>query len=388
MMSSLPHFRPLAAAVSVALLSSLPSLPAFAEDAPPVDVAQILKQLKGLKDQQAQSMKTSKMKALQQAQAAASDPGKALEMWEEAVRMTQFAGVSRESSAFHDWKSGEGEALKEKECQAALHLYFSWLALTLQRASGSSVKDLLPPIINYTKEANADQAAMDGFEENVKREKELDSALHKRGNPRRSNDDQVKRLHDQIVKQPTTGSVVVQALQIADALNDAGSSKGVKGPDGVQTQAPTWEHSPGNVDGIFQKIVLPELRIEKDPRIVEYWDMKLKQEADSVTKSKLTFEADKFNQVRRPQLLWSRAQDVLAIGQKNRALGEMFKLVQTYPTHPDAVNWMSTLEQALLPPPVPATAGPGTAMPSAAVPGSAFPPGSAPASPAAVAGGQ
>jgi len=369
MSSRLPFLRRGAASVALAAILSLPVLPALAEDAPPVNVANILEELKKMKDQQTLQVKKTKLSALQQVHAAAGDPAKALEMWFTAVQATQFDGAAKESQAWHDWKGSEGEALKEKECQSALHLYYSWLALTLQRASGSSVKELLPAIVNYTKEATADQQMMEGFEETVKREKEME-ASHKHGNPRRNNDEQVRHVHDQILR-ATTGSVVVQYLRIADLLNDAGVSKG---KDSGQA---TWEHSPGSVDGIFQKIILPELRAEKDPRIVEYWDMKLKQEAEAATKAKLSFEADKFNQVRRPTLLWSRAQDVLIIGQRNRALADMFKIIQTYPTHPDAATWMSALEQLLAPP----AAAPAPVSISAVAPSVPLSPAVAPAAP-------
>ncbi len=357
------------------------ALPVRAEDGPPIDVTQMLRQLKTMKEQQTLGVKATKRNALQQVSSAANDPSKALELWEEAVRVTQFNGAPKEGTAFHDWKAGEGEALKERECQSALHLYFTWLSLTLQRASGSEVKDLLPAIVNYTKEAAADQAAMEGFDDAIKREKEME-ASRRHGGPRRNNDELVKRLHDQILKQATSGSVVVQWLRISDLLNDAGTAK-PKPAEAGQPAGATWEHSPGNVDGIFQKIILPELRIEKDPRIVDYWDMKLRLEADAATKAKLSFEADKFNQVRMPQLLWNRAQDVLAIGQKNRAVADMFKIIQKYPAHPDAATWMASLEQTLLPP-IPAAPAPSAPAAVTSVPAPVITPVPAPATTPAI----
>jgi hypothetical protein len=112
------------------------------------------------------------------------------------------------------------------------------------------------------------------------------------------------------------------------------------------------------VDGIFTSIVLPELRAQKDPRVLEYWDMKLRTGAEEATRNKLEFEAGKFNTVTRPQLLWQRAQDMVLIGQRNRGISEMFNLVKTYPTHPNATGWVGSLEQllaqALAPAPAPA----------------------------------
>ncbi len=333
---------PLAAALSACALFS----GVCAEDAAPVDSALILRTLKTLRDTETAQIKTGKAKALQTIQGAVSDPSHGLEMWEEAVRATQFAGAAREGTAFHDWKEKEGEALKEKECATALYLYYSWLSLTLQRASGAKVKDLLPALVNYTKEATADATAMEAFVEASKREKEMEGN-RKHGQARKgtANDDEVKRMHDQIVKQSVTSSVVVQWLRMEPYLDD------VTKPTQGQAQGSGWEMTPGNVDGIFQRIILPELRAQKDPRVIEYWDMKIRLEADEATRAKKDFDADKFNQIRKPQLLWSRAQDLILIGQKNRGIGEMFKIVQANPTHPEAAAWITALEQALAPTP-------------------------------------
>jgi hypothetical protein len=89
---------------------------------------------------------------------------------------------------------------------------------------------------------------------------------------------------------------------------------------------------------------------------MDYWDMKLKKEADAATRSKLSFEVDKFNTLRRPALLWNRAQEYTYLGQKNRAVTEMFNQIKTYPNHPDASDWVTALEAMLAPQPAPEAA--------------------------------
>jgi len=64
----------------------------------------------------------------------------------------------------------------------------------------------------------------------------------------------------------------------------------------------------------------------------------------------------------------------LNLGQKNRGVTEMFNLIKTYPTHPDADDWIAKLENILLPPAPAAPPGvdpsPGTQPPaSTASPG-------------------
>lgn len=309
-----------------------------AEDAPPVDMAQILTALKALKDQQVQQSKSQKLRALQDVTAAASNPARAAEIWEEAVRATQFAGASKEGAQFREWKDNEGSALRSKEVATALRLHFNWLALTLQRSAGTPLRELLPAIIQHTKEATAAKVMMDQFAENMKRDREIATSGKHGARDRKNNDEAIKKLYEQVISRPVGNSIVAQWLQIESLVNDVSQVKG-KGQG--------WEMAASNVDGIFNSIVLPELREQKDPRVLEYWDMKLRTGAEEATRNKLEFEAGKFNTVTRPQLLWQRAQDMALIGQKNRAISEMFNLVKTYPAHPNATAWVGSLEQLL-----------------------------------------
>ena len=175
----------------------------------------------------------------------------------------------------------------------------------------------------------------------------------------------MKRVHDSVLNKSVTNSVVAQWLKLSDFLH-----------------LEQWENTPGNYDGIYRNIVLPELRQQKDIRVLEYWDGKLKREAEAATKTKLSFEVDKFNTQRRPSLIWSRTQEYIALGQKNRAITDMYNLIRSFPMHPEADEWIGKLEAMLLPPDPtvtpaapaapgapPTTGGPTQPNPTAAVPG-------------------
>lgn len=344
-----PHsLRPNSRALTLFLAATLAALPALhaQQDAPAVDAGQLLQALRALRDQQTAQIKSQKQTAYQQISAAAGSAERAIQLWEDAVRATQFDGMAKEGAQFRAWKETEGEALKEREVQTAVHLHLTWLVLTLQRSAGAKVSELLPSIVNYTKELSADETAMDLLSENIKREKEAAAIAPPGGGNRRNqnqprgiSDAAIKKAHDQILKPALAASPVVKWMNLADMVRVDG-----------------WENNPGNFDGIFQSIILPELRLQKDPRALEYWDLKLKKEADAASRSKLAFEIDKFNSQRRPTLLWNRSQEYLSIGQKNRAVSEMFALIKAHPTHPDADDWIGKLEQLLLPaaPPAPA----------------------------------
>jgi hypothetical protein len=331
-MRSLPRFLP-AVAVSLALL-----VPARAEvsDAPPVDTANLIKELAKLREAQTVQSKTARQTALQQVNSAAASAERAVAVWEDAVRAVQFNGAPKEGAGFREWKEKEGDALSAPLARNAARLFFVWLGLTIQRDGGATVKDLMPSVIAYTRELIADQQAVDALEDSMRREKEL-AATNNRRPPsaqHKPSDDQVRKMHDHILRRPMTASPVVQWLKLGDFLN----------PD-------KWEKQPGDLDGIYNTILLPELRAQHDPRVLEYWDLRLRREGEAAAKTKLAFDLEKFTTQRRPTLLWSRAQDALAIGQKNRAIGEMFALIKANPQHPEVAGWIATLESLLAPMP-------------------------------------
>jgi hypothetical protein len=328
-------------------------------------------------------LKQQRQQALQQVTAAAASAERAVALWEDAVRAVQFDGAPKEGAAFKEWKEREGDGLNSKEGRTAARLFFSWLALTMQHNAGTPVKDLLPQVVAYTKELNADREAMEALDETIKKNKELDGS-GKHGGRRQGDEERNKRMHDQILNKGLAGSPVVRWMRLEEFIEPGpgaaqrGSGAAERGD--ARAGAPVegaggWESNPGNYDGIFNNIILPELRAQKDPRLIEYWDMRLKKEAEAATRQKLTFNLDKYNNERRPSLLWSRAQDMLLLGQKNRAITEMFNLIKTFPNHPEADAWIARLE-GVLAPPLPAPAAPAPAAPAT--------PGAAPAAPAVV----
>ena len=109
----------------------------------------------------------------------------------------------------------------------------------------------------------------------------------------------------------------------------------------------------------------------RDQRIIEYWDGVIRREAETVAKRKVNYEETRFNQVRKPALVWQRAQDLLAIGLRNRAILEMVAVLKANTIHPQAEAWRKELE-GLLATPATTTA---PAAPAAPTTPPAAPPG-------------
>ena len=318
---------------------------ASAQDAPPLAPTKLLDALKALKDQQAQQAQSSRQAVLKAAQSGAASGPAAAAAWIEAVRLTQFEGAEKEGAQFRDWKEKEGALFSEKEVQAAAHLYYRWLTITMQRAMGTPTKDLIPSIIQYTKDVLTDAAVLEGLVEKGDKEKERATqrpgvARNQRNN---SETDRVRRLHEQILGRALPSSPPVKALRAEELA-----------------RVEQWELTPGDVDGIYNAIVLPEFRKAHDPRVLEFWDLKIKLESDAV-KAKPAFDQEKFTRERKGELLWNRAKEFSELGLRNRCINELFQVLRAYPQHPKFATWVGELETVITGPT--AASGVGTSVP-------------------------
>lgn len=275
--------------------------PAPAQDVAPAEVKAMLDSLKVLKEKNNAATKAQHAKVVQDFLGAAANNASAIDFYEEAVRSTQFQGQNKEATQFREWRKKEADGLKNPDIQNAVRLHILYLALSIERATGKEVKDLLPALISYTRQFGTDRQALQGS--------------------------------DEFMKKNISESIFVRWYGIASWLS----------------KLEDWEQSPGSVDGIFETTILPEMRRTKDPRLIEYWDGKIQREAEQASRSQLTFDTGRFEVTRKPSLLWSRAQDLLLLGQHSKAVNEMFALIKAHPGHPEVSQWIAGLEQVLSP---------------------------------------
>ena len=103
--------------------------------------------------------------------------------------------------------------------------------------------------------------------------------------------------------------------------------------------------------------------------------MMLRKGQESLYAGMPAFEERQWTQVNKPLMQWSRAQDLLLIGLKNRAVTEMYNLIKAHPLHPESAHWIAQLEQIVSPAPSldPTSLVPGSVAPPAAIPAATAP---------------
>lgn len=307
------------------------SLPAQ-EDVAPVNVEAILRDLDQIEVKQQEVLDFARNSAVTQIKEAVSNPSSAKTLYQKAVEELQFAGISGKGAAFVDWKKSMTEVFRNNEFQTALQLHLKYLVLSLEQGGSDKPERFVVPSFSYAIDLAGTEKGFIDFKQNLNEASKKDPYLK-----------QAAKLCDELLNKPLSASPFVTWLRIESLLPKKG-----------------WEMVPGNLSGILEKNVRPEMRKAADPRLVGTWELEMEVEAARATAGGRDHVATDYNAVKGPKLRFARAKDIAVLGQKNRAVTEVYALVKEFPRHPDFGTWVSELRAMLTPPPavVPAPAQP------------------------------
>jgi hypothetical protein len=298
------------------------------QDMPAVNADAILRELDQIESQQKQAVLSARQTAVNQIKAAAGSGATATDLYERAIEATQFEGTKNKGGAYADWKSSKAAMLRTKEAQAALLMHLRYLALSLERKDSDKPELFVTPSLNYVNDlAGADLMFL------KQAQSVQQPASSDRDREQQAADREAIKLKDELLNKALTDSIFVKWLRLGPSLP--------KGDD--------WELTPGSLSGILEKNVRPVMREAKNPALLPTYELEIKVLADRVTLNRREHEATEFNTVVRPRLQLARANDMAALGQKNRAVTEIYGMVKAYPQHPDFSKWVQRLRELLKP---------------------------------------
>lgn len=317
----LRRFLPAVAVVSLCSVHAQQDVPAVNADA-------ILRELDQIELLQKQAVLSARQSAVNQVKAAAANGATAADLYEQAVEATQFEGLKNKGGAYADWKSSKAAMLRAKEMQTALMLHLRYLALSLERKGSDKPELFVPPSLAYVNDLAAADALFLKQAQSV-----AQPASSDRDREQQAIDREAMKLKDELLNKALTDSIFVKWLRLGSSLP--------KGDD--------WELTPGNLPGILEKNVRPVMRLAKNPGLLPTYELEMKVLADRVTMSRRDHDATEFNTVVRPRIQLARANDMAALGQKNRAVTEIYTMVKAYPQHPDFSKWVQRIRELLAP---------------------------------------
>lgn len=273
-------------------------------DAPPVNAAAVLTELKQIQERQQAAKRQQLQGATTDLIAAARTNDAATRAYADAMRETEFAGNTQR---FIDWRDRNKEALgTNKAVGTAARLHLQYLVLSLNRAANPKAPPPLKEVWDYVVQL---AAARQQFE------RELTST-----EPGRV-----------LLERPITDSPIVKARLLKPELE----------------KLKDWEMVAGSVDGIIEKNLRSALRSQKDPRLLDTWTLQIDYRRRAADKAEGNVTLATFEQIEYPRLMWRRAKDIALLGQTNRATSEMLALVRKYPSHPDLNDWVEDLTNRL-----------------------------------------
>ncbi|PTX98052.1 hypothetical protein DB345_04240 [Spartobacteria bacterium LR76] len=301
---------------------------AHAQDAPPVNADAILRELDTIEQRQKQTLASARQMAISQLRSAAVSPSAAAALYADAVEAVDFEGKPNKGAAFADWKSGMGDALRSSDFQTVILLHLRYLVLSLERAGSDKPELFISPSLAYANDLiQTENSFLD------LKKKQAEKPANERAQRDKEITQKVLNAKKDLLDKSISDGVFTRWLRLQQWL-----------PKGD-----TWELTPGNLAGILEKNVRTVMRTVKDPGLVQTWDLEMKVLADRATSGRLDFLAADFNTMVRPKMIFSRANDMILLGQTNRAANDIYILVKTYPQHPDFSKWVVKLREILKP---------------------------------------
>ena len=275
------------------------SRPAEAQQAaPPFDPNAVLATLKDLKTKQQTVVNKEKSGVTANIAAAIADPAK---FYEQAAVAVEFqGGTGNEGTRLVEWRKRNAALLRNRDFIDALRQHLVYVSLSWQHSMGAKTKDQMGALLDYVSQITKSAEQYKDFE---------------------------------IVRKSLGESVFVKYFQIGPYIS------GLK----------DWSDQPFDANSIYDKTIFPELRTEKNPRLLDCWKDRIQLETTRASMAQNALVANKFNNIRLPNMLWNRAEDELLLGLPNQAVNDMLAQIKAHPDHPDFDRWTARLTEIVTP---------------------------------------
>ena len=262
---------------------------------------------------------------------AGTDKIKAVQMYLESYRNAEFGRTQEGDTRFQKWRVDNKDKIVSLDFTTAAQLHVEFLGLVCRQALGEKEAPQAGEWVAYweslykskgTPENPAELQEPKGKEEKKRQPGGGRKQGKKRGGGNEESDD---------FERPVLDSPLVRDRQIQGFLS------------GVEEA----EVASASVDGVFNKVVRPHLRKVKSRELMRLWDQRIAAMDEQAEEDLKTLGADDYKVLRRPELLWERADDLERMGELETAWGRKMEILRAYPYHPKVAEWIGEMKQAL-----------------------------------------
>ncbi len=289
-MSIPPSFRKFSIAVFLILTVIAPSV-VWAEP------ASIAERLEALKAEREKLVTNNLRGAFQALREAVTSESQAATLYEKAIRAVQFGSSPQEGQRFNEWRRKNVDELNSKGFRQGVLAYLNYIEISLQHSAGAEINTIETRLLEHVQQ----------IQENPEWYAEKDS-LHRQDIP---------------------GSPLSRYL----------------GADLILGNLKNWEMNPSNINGIFDKTLLPSWRERKDRRVIEYWTLRIEEEQARAEEEQVDLRQEDILNRDIPSLYWSRAEELVHLEQPREAVQEMLTILERYPHHQNFEEWSQRLLQ-------------------------------------------
>jgi len=290
--------KALAVSLLCLYLAPLP-LHAQEQELTPTQIEKLIEQLEALTKESKERKEGKHSTALSAFKAAASSNAKAYEFFVECTKLINFDQKEKRFSEYRDWKARTKELKSVDHC-AVLRFQLNWLIMTIAADNSQDIGELIPKVYSAMNTVVAERNSFGRYRS--------------------------------VLSQPVTNTIFAKAYGLDSGLSSVKS----------------WEMNPMNINGIFDKTVMPYYRaVEDKDALMGAWDLKIKLYGELALDRELEQAKIDFTSQTLPVLRWSKMRDLYTLGDKASAVPQMVTLIQTNIGHDDCDNWIREVKGLL-----------------------------------------
>ena len=253
---------------------------------------------------------------------------KAVQVYLESYRNVEFGRTQDGDTRFGDWRVQEREMISSLAFGESVQLQVRYVALVCREALGEKERPTAAEWLTYYHDLTKPENSTEVEEAVVTAVVAPPAGAQSKGKKRA---DASKKQSTGMFDQPAKQSPLVRDRQIAGFL------------DGV----PAADVAAGNEAAVFKKVLRPRLLEDKNKELLRIWDQRIARMDEGVEKKVKTLGADDYKILKRPELLWERASDQEALGEKEAAWAQKMEILRTCPYHPKLEEWVKELRGSL-----------------------------------------
>jgi len=262
-----------------------------------------------------------------------ASPAAALALYLDCYKLEHFDRKNLKQADFMDWKNKNEANLKDEDFKRALWLQLEYLVLTIQAQEIDEPRKMAPIVTSVQaflgKAITAVQGTTTHSASGAVADKDAKGGGQGGGGGRRGGGGAPAGDILGTLRQSVANSEFARAYSLEDFL-----------------KRKEWEYQPLNVRGIYSNIVFPYYLAEKPTDLPAQWDSRISAEVAMQKAIKSETEFNEFYKDAGPRMIWEKDNYLV---QNNvspvNALADMLKVIQTYPSHPDALGWLKEFRE-------------------------------------------